>query len=97
VDVPPLGEAPDIDFGIGRARKVSPPSPLGAGFLILVVRELTGLSQRRLASRIGTSQPTLATLESGNRRPTIADARRLPSCVSRARSRGGLRDGPRVA
>jgi transcriptional regulator with XRE-family HTH domain len=35
------------------------------------VRELSGLSQRALAHAIGTSQPTLATLETGNRVPTI--------------------------
>ena len=35
------------------------------------MRELSGLSQRALAHAIGTSQPTLATLETGNRVPTI--------------------------
>jgi transcriptional regulator with XRE-family HTH domain len=47
------------------------PQPLGAGYLVLVARELSGLSQRRLAARIGTSQSTLATIETGNRLPTI--------------------------
>ena len=47
------------------------PSPLGAGLLILVTRELTGLTQRELAARIDTSQPNVATLESGNRIPTL--------------------------
>ena len=62
----------DTDFGIGPSARIPPrPSPLGAGYLILVVRELTGLTQRHLAGRIGTSQPTLATLETGNRVPTI--------------------------
>jgi transcriptional regulator with XRE-family HTH domain len=46
-------------------------SPLGAGELILVARELTGMSQRGLATAVGTSQPALATLETGNRMPTI--------------------------
>ena len=60
------------DFGIGSAARIPhQPSPLGAGYLILVVRELTGMSQRVLARAIGTSQPTLATLETGNRVPTI--------------------------
>jgi transcriptional regulator with XRE-family HTH domain len=79
VDVPTFGEPSDTDFGIGGPRKVSPPSPLGAGFLILVVRELTGQSQGRLASMVGTSQPTLATLESGNRTPTIRTLMRVAS------------------
>lgn len=46
-------------------------SPLGAGYLILVARELTGLSQRRLARAIGTSQPAVARLETGNRMPSV--------------------------
>ena len=62
----------DTDFGIGPSARIPPqPSPLGAGYLILVVRELSGLSQRALAHAIGTSQPTLATIETGNRVPTI--------------------------
>jgi transcriptional regulator with XRE-family HTH domain len=48
-----------------------PRSPLGAGYLVLVARELTGLSQRRLARRVGTSQPSLAKIESGSRIPTV--------------------------
>jgi len=64
----------DSAFGIGPITQIPPPpqpSPLGAGYLILVVRELTGMSQRVLARAIGTSQPTLATLETGNRVPTV--------------------------
>jgi DNA-binding XRE family transcriptional regulator len=63
----------DTDFGIPTVREIPPPlpSPLGAGHLILVVRELLGLSQRFLTRAVGTSQPTLATLETGNRTPTI--------------------------
>jgi transcriptional regulator with XRE-family HTH domain len=49
----------------------SSPHAIGAGFLILVARELTGTSQRRLAKRVGTSQPTLARIETGNRTPTV--------------------------
>ena len=48
-----------------------PPQPIGAGYVILAARELTGLSQRRLAARVGTSQSTLAKLETGNRTPTV--------------------------
>ena len=67
-------EPGDTDFGIGPPTQTPPPpqpSPLGAGYLILVVRELSGMSQRVLARSIGTSQPTLATLETGNRVPTV--------------------------
>jgi transcriptional regulator with XRE-family HTH domain len=69
----------DTDFGIGAVREIPPtlPSPLGAGYLILVVRELSGLSQRSLARAVGTSQPTLATLETGNRTPTIRTLMRV--------------------
>jgi transcriptional regulator with XRE-family HTH domain len=71
-------EPADTDFGIGAVRGKTPlPSPLGAGYLILVVRELSGLSQRSLARAIGTSQPTLATLETGNRTPTIRTLMRV--------------------
>ena len=68
----------DSDFGIDPVRQKTPhPSPLGAGHLILVVRELSGLSQRSLARAVGTSQPTLATLETGNRTPTIRTLMRV--------------------
>ena len=49
----------------------SPPQPLGAGYLILVARELSGLSQRALAAELRSSQPWLATLETGNRMPSV--------------------------
>ena len=69
----PLHTEIDIDtkIDIDQGTKVPQPSPLGAGFLILVTRGLTGLTQRELAARIGSSQPHLATLESGNRIPTV--------------------------
>ena len=70
----------DSDFGIGPITQTPPPpqpSPLGAGYLVLVVRELTGMSQRVLARSIGTSQPTLATLETGNRTPTLRTLMRV--------------------
>jgi transcriptional regulator with XRE-family HTH domain len=44
---------------------------MGAGYLVLVARELTGPSQRRLANRVGTTQPSLAKIESGSRIPTV--------------------------
>lgn len=65
-----LSGAADTHFDIGGAARSPPqPSPLGAGYLILVVRELSGLSQRALARTIGTSQPCLATLETGKPSP----------------------------
>jgi transcriptional regulator with XRE-family HTH domain len=69
-----LGMRPDLDFEITLAPEPPPPEvpqSLGGGYLVLVARELTGLSQRRLADEIGTSQSTLATIETGNRLPTI--------------------------
>jgi transcriptional regulator with XRE-family HTH domain len=76
-----LATPPDTDFGIEEPPKVSPPSALGAGHLILVARELTGLSQRRLADLIGTSQPGLATVESGNRLPTVRTLMRVAAAA----------------
>jgi transcriptional regulator with XRE-family HTH domain len=67
-----LSAPTDTHLDISNRREIqTPPSPLGAGYLILVARELTGLSQRRLARAIATSQPALARLETGNRLPTI--------------------------
>jgi transcriptional regulator with XRE-family HTH domain len=69
-----VGGRGDLDFEIGPPPELpspSAPQPLGAGYLLLVARELSGLSQRALAGRIGTSQSTLATIETGNRLPTI--------------------------
>jgi transcriptional regulator with XRE-family HTH domain len=50
---------------------------VGAGYLVLVVRELTGLSRRKLALRAGTSQPSLAKIESGSRIPTLRSMLRI--------------------
>ena len=52
-------------------------SSLGVGELILVCRELTGWSQRRLAARVGTSQPALARLETGNAMPSVRTLLRI--------------------
>ena len=49
----------------------SPPFPTGAGYVILVAREVSGLSQRKLATRMETSQPSVAKLETGSRMPTV--------------------------
>jgi len=73
-----LPEPVDIDLRIGPVAQIPPqPSPLGAGYLILVVRELTGLSQRTLARAIGASQPSLATIETGNQMPTVRTLMRI--------------------
>jgi len=56
-------------------------SSLGAGYLVLVARELTGLSQRRLAQRVGTSQPSLAKIESGSRIPTLRSLLRVAAAA----------------
>jgi len=78
-----LSAPTDTHLDIGdRAEIRSPqPSPLGAGYLILVARELTGLSQRRLAKAIATSQPALARLETGNRIPSVRTLLRVASAV----------------
>lgn len=92
----------DTDFGIGAVGERAPlPSPLGAGYLILVVRELSGLSQRSLAHAVGTSQPTLATLETGNRIPTIRTLMRVAGSagfelVSGLRRPGAPRPDPAI-
>jgi transcriptional regulator with XRE-family HTH domain len=65
-----LSQPLDTEIDMDEVRKLPQPSPLGAGFVILVTRELTGLTQREVAARVGTSQPNLASLESGNRMPT---------------------------
>ena len=66
----------DID-GSPEFQARPPASSLGAGELILVCRELTGWSQRRLASHVGTSQPALARLETGNAMPTVRTLLRI--------------------
>jgi transcriptional regulator with XRE-family HTH domain len=80
---PETPEPADTDFGIGAVREKTPlPSPLGAGYLLLVVRELSGLSRRSLARAVGTSQLTLATFETGNRTPTIRTLMRVAQATA---------------
>lgn len=55
----------------------SQPSALGVGELILSVRELTGLTQRMLASRAGTSQAAVTAIETGSRVPRVRTLMRL--------------------
>ncbi len=56
-------------------------SSLGAGYLFLVARELTGLPQSALAPSMATSQPNIATLESGNRLPSVRTLLELAGAV----------------
>jgi transcriptional regulator with XRE-family HTH domain len=53
------------------------PSSLGVGELVLSARESSGLSQRGLATRAGTSQNAVTAIETGNRLPTISSLMRL--------------------
>ena len=48
-----------------------------AGTIIRRVRHRSGLSQRELARRAGTSQSTLSTYEHGTKSPTLAVAERI--------------------
>jgi transcriptional regulator with XRE-family HTH domain len=45
--------------------------PIGLGYVALTLRELSGLSQSRLAARAGTSQPATARLGSGRHVPSV--------------------------
>lgn len=81
-DAKTLRPSADIDFGIAGGSdipslKPAQASSLGAGHLILVARELTGLSQRKLAAKAGASQPALAKLETGNGLPSIRTLLRI--------------------
>lgn len=44
---------------------------IGLGYVVLTLRELSGLSQSRLAARPGSSQPAIARLESGRHVPSV--------------------------
>ncbi len=76
-----LSAPADTAFDIGGSPEFSgrpqASSSLGAGELILVCRELIGWSQRELAARVGTSQPTLARLETGGAMPTVRTLLRI--------------------
>jgi len=52
-------------------------SSLGVGEVVLSARELTGLSQRALASRARTTQAAVTAIETGNRLPTVRSLMRL--------------------
>jgi len=61
----------------GEPDPARPTLAIGAGMVALVARELTGYSQRRLARAMGTSQPSLAKIESGARVPTLRTLARI--------------------
>lgn len=52
-----------------------------AGELVRELRRLSGLSQRELAERAGTSGPTIAAYESGTKEPRISTLDRLAGCA----------------
>ena len=52
---------------------------IGLGYLVLTLRELSGLSQSRLAARAGTSQPAITRLESGRHVPSVNTLLRIAS------------------
>lgn len=50
---------------------------IGLGYLVLTLREISGVSQSRLAARAGTSQPAIARLESGRQVPSVRTLMRI--------------------
>ena len=50
---------------------------LEPGYQVARLRIMRGLSQKELAERIGTKQPSIARLESGERPPSIEFLRRV--------------------
>jgi transcriptional regulator with XRE-family HTH domain len=81
-DMPPEALTGDAEpFEAGPCRFRHRPHPLGAGYLVLVARELTGLSQERLADRIGTSQASIAKIETGSRIPTVRTLMRVANAA----------------
>jgi len=52
---------------------------IGLGYVVLTLRELSGLSQSRLAARASTSQPAIARLESGRHVPSVNTLLRIAS------------------
>jgi transcriptional regulator with XRE-family HTH domain len=82
VPIPPPVSPGDTDPLVhGRYQDRYRRCSIGAGYLVLVVRELTGLSQRQLARRVRTSQPSLARMESGNQVPTVKTLMRVANAA----------------
>jgi ribosome-binding protein aMBF1 (putative translation factor) len=53
------------------------------GERVRALREEAGLSQRELASRMGTTQSAIARLEAGGAEPTLPTLRRLAGALGR--------------
>ena len=66
---------------------------LGVGYLILKARASAGLTQKELARRIGTSQPTIARWESGAQIPSVRSLTRIAEATGFELT-VGLRKGP---
>jgi transcriptional regulator with XRE-family HTH domain len=73
-----LAAATDQQDGRGDGQPVS---ALGVGEIVLSARELTGLSQRALATRADTTQAAVTAIETGNRVPTLRLLVRLVDAV----------------
>jgi transcriptional regulator with XRE-family HTH domain len=54
---------------------------IGVGYLLLTLREVAGLSQRRLAKAAGTSQGAIARSESGSHTPSLPSLFRIANSV----------------
>ena len=54
---------------------------IGVGYVVLTLREVGGLSQRRLARAAGTSQGAISRVESGNHVPSLPSLFRLADAV----------------
>lgn len=65
---------------------------MGVGYLVFQARAVAGLTQAELASRIGSSQPTIARWESGRQLPSVRSLLRLAEATG-FHLRVSLRDG----
>jgi transcriptional regulator with XRE-family HTH domain len=54
---------------------------IGVGYIVLTLREIAGLSQRRLARAAGTSQGAISRAESGNHVPSLPSLFRFANTV----------------
>jgi len=54
---------------------------LGPGFDVARLRMLRGLTQKELAKLVGTRQPSISRLESGDRDPSLSFLRRVVSAL----------------
>jgi transcriptional regulator with XRE-family HTH domain len=66
---------------------------MGIGILILRARASAGLTQRELAGRIGTSQPTIARWESGAQVPSVRSLTKIADATGFRLTVGLRREG----